>query len=579
MQQAVTKQKGLVKRFLVYYRPYRGLMACDMLAALFISVCDLVYPLLSRSIINDVVPNRAFRMLIIYAAVLLVIYLLKLGFNYFVQYYGHMIGVKMQADMRRDVFVHLQRLPFTYFDENKSGALMSRVVNDLQDVAELAHHGPENFFLSGLMLVGSFAILCTINLSLTLIVFAFLPVFVFIMLKMQKRMEFGFTESRKRTAEINAELQNSISGIRVAKAFDNELGELKKFDTTLVAYKKARTMAYGVMAQFFSGMYFFIDLMYLVVLVAGGIYYFNGAIDIGDYAAYFLYISQFITPVRKMMQFFEMFEDGKTGFKRFCEIMDTPAEQDNPEAVDVTDLAGDITFDDVSFTYGSENYVLDHLDITIKAGKKVALVGPSGGGKTTLCHLIPRFYETSGGTISIGGHDIENITRSSLRRGIGIVQQEVFLFTGSIADNIGYADDSATREQIIEAAKQASIHEFITALDDGYDTYVGERGIKLSGGLKQRIAIARIFLKNPQILILDEATSALDNVTEYQLQQALDTLCEGRTTLVVAHRLSTVRNADEIIVLTDDGVEEQGTHKELIERHGVYEGLYNSQFN
>ncbi len=571
--------KGLVKRFLAYYRPYKWPMAGDMLAAFFISMCDLVYPMLTRSIINDVVPNRKLGLLWTYAAALLAIYLLKLIFNFCVQYYGHIIGVKMQADMRRDVFSHLQRMPFSYFDENKSGAIMSRVVNDLQDVAELAHHGPENFLLSGIMLVGSFVILCTINLPLTLIVFAFLPVFILVMVRMQKRMETGFVESRKKTAEINAELQNSISGIRVAKAFDNELGEMRKFDRALVNYKKARTMAYGAMARFFSSMYFFIDLMYLAVLVAGGFYFFSGRIDGGDYAAYFLFIGQFITPVRKLMQFFEMFEDGKTGFKRFCEIMDSPVEREKDGAEDVDDLSGDIRFDDVSFTYGSENNVLNHLNITISSGKKVALVGPSGGGKTTLCHLLPRFYDITEGSITIGGRDISTITRGSLRRGIGLVQQEVFLFTGTIADNIGYADPEATREQIVEAAKKASIDEFITSLDDGYDTYVGERGIKLSGGQKQRIAIARIFLKNPRILILDEATSALDNITEHRLQASLDSLCEGRTTLVVAHRLSTVRNADEIIVLTDEGVEEQGTHDELMDRHGIYEELYNSQFS
>ncbi len=573
------KQKGPVRRFLAYYRPYKWSMIGDMLAAFFISMCDLVYPMLTRNIINDVVPNRKLRLLWVYAASLLAIYLLKLIFNFCMQYYGHIIGVKMQADMRRDVFCHLQKMPFSYFDENKSGAIMSRVVNDLQDVAELAHHGPENFLISGIMLVGSFVILCTVNLPLTLIVFAFLPLYIFVMVKMQKRMETGFVESRKKTAEINAELQNSISGIRVAKAFDNEFGEMRKFDRALVNYKKARTMAYGAMARFFSSMFFFIDLMYLAVLVAGGCYFFAGRIDGGDFAAYFLFIGQFITPVRKLMQFFEMFEDGKTGFKRFCEIMDAPVEQEKEGAEEVSDLSGDICFEDVSFTYGSESNVLDHLNITIKNGRKVALVGPSGGGKTTLCHLLPRFYDIGGGRITIDGRDIETITRGSLRRGIGLVQQEVFLFTGTIADNIGYASPDATREQIVEAAKKASIDEFITSLDDGYDTYVGERGIKLSGGQKQRIAIARIFLKNPQILILDEATSALDNVTEHILQEALDKLCEGRTTLVVAHRLSTVRNADEIIVLTDEGVEEQGTHAELMQRDGIYRELYNSQFS
>lgn len=549
-----------------------------MAAAFFMSVADLVLPMFTRSIINDIVPAQNLRMLLVYCGILLAIYSVKVGCNYFMQYWGHIVGVRMQSDMRRDIFTHLQRLPFKFFDENKSGALMSRVVNDLQDSAELAHHGPEYFFLSIIVMTGSFILLCTINLTLTLIIFAFLPVFIFVMLRMQKRMEAGFTESRKKTAVINAELQNSLSGIRVAKAFDNEDVEIRKFDATLVEYKGARAIAYKAMAIFYSCMYYFIDLMYLVVLLAGGIFFFQGRINAGDFAAYFIFIGQFITPVRRLMQFFEMYEDGKTGFKRFCEIMDTPPEAERPDAEELDDLSGDIVFDDVTFTYGNDHNVLDHLSMTVKNGRTLALVGPSGGGKTTLCHLLPRFYDIDSGTITIGGRDIGAITRSSLRRGMGIVQQEVFLFTGTIADNIGYACPDATRSQIIEAAKKANIHEYIETMESGYDTFVGERGVKLSGGQKQRIAIARIFLKDPQILILDEATSALDNVTEHQLQQSLDALCEGRTTIVVAHRLSTVRGADEIVVLTDDGVAEQGTHRQLLDKKGIYHELYNSQF-
>ena len=543
-----------------------------------ISLCDLVYPMITRNVINVVVPARDFRRLLVLCAVIFVIYLAKLGLNYIVNYYGHVLGVKMQGDMRRDIFAHLQKLPFSYFDENKSGALMSRIVNDLQDISELAHHGPEYFFLSFLMLVGSFAVLCTIDIPLTLIVFAFLPIFVVIMLRMQGKMERGFTAAREKTAAINAELGNSISGIRVAKAFDNERVEIEKFDRALSDYKNARCSAYKTMSQFYSWMFYFIDLMYLVVLTAGGIFYFNGRIDIGDFAAYLLYIGQFINPIRKLTQFVEMYEDGKAGFKRFVEVMDAPSEPEDPAAEDADSLDGDIVFDDVSFTYGSEGRVLDHVNITIPNGKKVALVGPSGAGKTTLCHLIPRFYDIDAGRITIGGRDIERITRASLRRLVGLVQQEVFLFTGSVADNIGYAKPEASREEIIAAAERARADEFISALPEGYDTYVGERGVKLSGGQKQRIAIARIFLKDPQILILDEATSALDNVTEHELQHELDMLCRGRTTIVVAHRLSTVQDADEIIVLTDDGVLEQGSHGELIELGGLYKTLYESQF-
>lgn len=569
----------MLGRFVSYYKPYKGLMVADMAAALLMSVADMVLPMFTRSIINDIVPAGNFRMLIIYCIILFGIYTAKVGCNYFMQYWGHIVGVRMQADMRRDAFTHLQRLPFAFFDENKSGALMSRVVNDLQDAAELAHHGPEYFFLSIVAMVGSFVLLCTINLTLTLIIFAFLPLFILVMFRMQKRMELGFTESRKRTAEINAELQNSLSGIRVAKAFDNEDVEIRKFDQTLVHYKGARAMAYKAMAVFYSFMYYFIDLMYLVVLLMGGIFFFQGRINTGDFVAYFIFIGQFINPIRRLMQFFEMFEDGKTGFKRFCEILDTPPEAEQPGAQDIDDLSGDIVFKNVSFTYGNDKKVLDGLNMTVKNGETMALVGPSGGGKTTLCHLLPRFYDIDGGVITINGRDIESITRSSLRRGMGIVQQEVFLFTGTIADNIGYACPDATRQQIIDAAKKANIHEFIETMEEGYDTFVGERGVKLSGGQKQRIAIARIFLKDPQILILDEATSALDNITEHQLQQSLDELSNGRTTIVVAHRLSTVRDADEIVVLTDDGVAEQGSHRQLMDKKGVYYELYNSQFS
>ncbi len=542
-------------------------------------MCDLVYPIITRAVINEFVPNRMLRAFLLCAALLGGVYLVKLLLNYFVIYYGHRLGVKIQGNMRREIFAHMQNLPFAYFDEHKSGSLMSRVVNDLQDITELAHHGPEDFVISILMMVGSFAVLCTVNLPLTLIIFAFIPPMLFYMVKTQAKMGEGFTLSRERTADINAELGNSIAGIRVTKAFDNRRAEMDKFDRRLDDYYEARSIAYRAMARFYTGMYFLLDLMYLVVLAAGGLYYYNGLINMGDFAAYFLYIGQFIQPVRRFMQFCEMFEEGRTGFRRFCEVMDTPPEPENPGAAEVDDLSGDIVFEDVSFTYNSGKGVLSHLDLTIPAGKKIALVGPSGGGKTTLCHLIPRFYDIDSGCITIGGRDIETITRGSLRRGIGIVQQEVFLFTGTIAENIGYACPDATRAQIEDAARKARIHEVIEQMPDGYDTYVGERGVMLSGGQKQRIAIARVFLKNPQILILDEATSALDNITEHQLQQSLDELCVGRTTIVVAHRLSTVRGADEIVVLTDDGVAERGTHSELLRRAGLYSEIYNSQFD
>ena len=578
MEKNSQKQNQLV-RFLRYYKPYKGLFAADIAAAFFIALCDLVYPMVTRTVINDVVPNRNLRLFLIFGVALLAIYFVKMLLNHFVIYWGHRLGVRMQGDLRREIFAHLQKLPFSYFDDNQSGALMSRVVNDLQDIAELAHHGPEDFLVSILMIAGSFTLLCTINLPLTLIIFAFLPLCLLFMIKMQKRMGVGFTKSRERTAEINAELANSISGIRVSKAFDNSTGEVKKFERTIDGYFDARSIAYKAMAQYYAGMYFCLDLMYLVVLVAAGLYFYYGKISMGDFAAYFLYIGQFIQPVKKFMQFCEVFEDGKTGFRRFCEIMDTEPEQEKPGARDESDLSGDIVFSDVTFTYGTDAEILSHLDITFENGKTTALVGPSGGGKTTLCHLIPRFYDIDGGAITIGARNIEDITRSSLRRGVGLVQQEVFLFTGTVAQNIAYACEHATRADVERAARAARIHDFILGLEDGYDTYVGERGVRLSGGQKQRIAIARIFLKNPQILILDEATSALDNITEHELQQSLDELRMGRTTIVVAHRLSTVRGADKILVLDKSGVAEQGTHDELMARDGLYKEIYSAQFD
>lgn len=572
------KSKGMLKRFISYYRPYRGLMAADMVAAFLVSCCDMVYPLITRKIMYDFVPNRELHQLLLFCGALLLIYLLKRGFNYFVTYYGHGIGVNMQADMRSEIFQHLERLPFSYYDKNKSGALMSRVVNDLQEVSELAHHGPENFFLSVLMIVGSFIILCTINWRLACIVFAFIPLLALFVGLRRLAMGRAAAAAREKTSQINAELQNSLSGIRVAKAFDNEQGEIKRFERSNHEYRGARRHYYKMMAKFFSGMNFYIDFLYMVVVTAGGLFYFYGEVTLIDYTTFLLYISLFISPVRKLSQFFEMFEDGKEGFRRFCEIMDEQPESDLPGAKPVKHLTGDIEFKNVSFSYDDGKQVLNNLSLTIKEGHKVALVGPSGGGKTTLCHLLPRFYPIESGNILIGGKDINGITLGSLRQKIGIVQQDVFLFTGTIADNIGYAGRDVSRSEIVEAAVKANIHEFICSLPEGYDTYIGERGVMLSGGQKQRIAIARIFVKNPEIVILDEATSALDNATEAQLQQSLDEMCRGRTSIVVAHRLSTVKNADEIVVITDSGIEASGTHEELMAGNSLYKELYEMQF-
>ncbi|MBQ8994441.1 MAG: ABC transporter ATP-binding protein [Oscillospiraceae bacterium] len=570
----------MLSRFSAYYAPYKKMFATDIFMSTIITVCGLVYPLITRKIINTYVPQRMFREMMISVAIVFVVYLLKEYANHWVTYYGHMMGVDIQNDMQRDIFAHMLTLPYSYFDKNKSGVLTSRVVNDLFNITELAHHGPEHIIQTTGSLIGAFVILLTINWKLGLIVFAFFPFMIIYVMHLRADMNEGYRKSRSAISEINGELQNSLGGIRVTKAFNNSEGELKKLAKRAKEFWNARKLAFSTMARFNAGMELMLDIMYLSVLTAGGIFYFNGWITIGDFTAYFLFISNFLTPIRKLMSFVEMYEDGKTGFERFCEVMDTPSETETEGAEPVDHLEGDIEFKDVTFHYeGSDGRrVLEDLSLTIPNGKKIALVGPSGGGKTTLCHLIPRFYDIDSGSISIGGKDISSITRNSLREHIGIVQQDVFLFTGTIAENIGYSAPDATLEQIREAAKKAKIDEFIEGLPKQYDTYVGERGVMLSGGQKQRIAIARIFLKDPEILILDEATSALDNVTEAELQQSLDELSHGRTTIVVAHRLSTVRDADEIVFLTDEGVKEQGTHAELLEKDGLYAALYQSQF-
>ncbi|HBC31940.1 MAG TPA: thiamine ABC transporter permease, partial [Clostridiales bacterium] len=500
------------------------------------------------------------------------------GLNYYITYYGHIMGVKMQANMRKDIFDHLQDLPFVFFDENKTGSLSSRIINDLMDVSELAHHGPEDLFISLIMLVGSFIMLSTINLPLSLIVFSIVPLLLIVAMKLRIKMEDAFMETRVTIGEVNATIENSISGIRVSKAFSNKENEIEKFNINNSRFQEARRKAYKVMAEFHVGSSFIIDILNIVVLSAGAIFFFIGIINFGDFAAFLLYTGNFLNPIRKLVNFVEQYQSGKSGFKRFTEIMDKEIEVDDPGAVDIYDVKGDISFDKVSFAYDDNKEILKDITFNMEAGKTVAFVGPSGGGKTTLCHLIPRFYEIEGGSISIDNIDIRKYTRKSLRKNIGIVQQDVFLFTGTIFENIQCGRLDAAKEEVYEAAKNANIHDFIVSLPEGYDTYVGERGVKLSGGQKQRISIARVFLKNPPILVLDEATSALDNATELLIQKALEELSKGRTTVVVAHRLSTIKNADEIIILTDKGIQEKGRHKELLEKNGFYAELYNSQF-
>lgn len=569
----------MLRSFAHYYKPHWKLFVFDMICALVAAGCDLVYPVVSRNIINTYIPDKNIRLILTWCAALLVIYIIQTVMQYFMQYQGHIVGVRMQADMRRDVFEHLQKLPFSYFDEHKTGVIMSRIVNDLMDISEFAHHGPEDLFISLVTVVGAFIILCTVNIPLTLITFAVLPFLVLFIIKKRSAMTLAFRKNRIEIAEVNASLENSIAGIRVSRAFTGEREEEKKFAENNQRYVTVRERSYRVMAEFFSGTNFLTSLMNVVILAAGGYCVYRGVINVGDMVAYMLFINMFVNPIKKLIQFVEMFQNAITGYVRFQELMNVKPEQDEKGAIELKDVRGEIVFDDVTFHYDENKEVLSHISLTFPQGKMVAIVGPSGGGKTTLCHLIPRFYEISGGSILVDGHDIRDVTRASLRRQIGIVQQDVFLFTGTIFDNIAYGKLGASREEVYEAAKKANIHDYIMSLPEGYDTFVGERGVKLSGGQKQRISIARVFLKNPPILVLDEATSALDNVTENYIQDSLDDLCKNRTTIVVAHRLSTIKNADEIIVMDRDGIEERGTHEELLARgNGIYKELYEAQF-
>jgi len=492
---------------------------------------------------------------------------------YWMQYWGHLVGVGMQADMRRDVYEHLQKLPVKYFDNNQTGSIMSRIVNDLQDISELAHHGPEDLFISFFMIVGSFIVLLRINVVLTIIVFCILPIIIWYSMYKRKKLLASFVKTREKTGDINARLQNSISGIRVSKAFVIDEDEKERFEEGNQQFVTAKSFSYKVMAEYTAGVGFFTDMLDYSVLIVGAIFTYYGKINIGDFLAYLLYIKIFTQPIKRLIAFVEQYQNGMSGFKRFMELIEVDREKDKEDAKDIGEVKGEIKFENVSFSHESKK-VLDNISLTIEKGKMLALVGPSGGGKTTLCNLIPRFYTVDSGDIKIDGKSIYDVKVESLRKNIGIVQQDVFLFTGTIKENILIGKTNATDEEVIEAAKKANIHDLIMQMPDGYDTNVGERGTKLSGGQKQRIAIARIFLKNPPILILDEATSALDNITERLIQESLEDLCKGRTTIVVAHRLSTIQAADEIIVLTDNGIEERGTHQELLDSKGFYYKLH-----
>ena len=568
----------MLKRFIAYYKPHKFMFALDMLASLLISIIGMVYPIVTNKMLNDLIPNRLYEQIIIAGVTVLILYIVRMLLRYFVQYYGHIIGIKMQRQMRTDLFNHLERLPYSFFDNHETGAIMTRLTSDLFEVSELAHHGPENLFICAIMIIGSFAYLCTIDVYLTLIIFTCAPFLMLVSMVTRKRMREAFSERRKSNAVINAALESSITGIRVTKAFTNAEKEMEKFDKGNELYVESSRKSYKAMGQFHSSTAFVTDVFNVIILIAGGLFLYGGRINFADYSTFIISVNLFINPVNTLIGFVEQYQNGTTGFKRFLEIMDVAPEQEDPDAQPLTDVQGDIELDHINFSYNDSREVLDDISLKVKKGDIVALVGPSGGGKTTICHLLPRFYPLSDGTIRIDGKDINKLTLDSLRRNIGIVQQDVFLFNGTIRDNILYGRLDATEEEVIEAAKRANIHEYVMSLEKGYDTEIGERGVRLSGGQKQRLSIARVFLKDPAILILDEATSALDNTTEILIQQALDELCRGRTTIVVAHRLSTIKRANSIAVINQGKIIEQGTHEELMALGGIYKDLYSLQF-
>lgn len=570
----------MLKRFIHYYKPHKKMLALDMLASLFIAVIGMIYPIVTREMLANYIPNKMYSTIILAGITVLALYIIRMLLRYFVQYYGHIIGVKMQSQMRIDLFNHLQKLPFKFYDNNETGRIMTRITSDLFEVCELAHHGPENLLISSVMIILSFAYLFSIDPILTLIIFTCMPIMIIVSAHYRKSMEKAFDDRRKSTATINASVESSITGIRVTKAYTNSSREIEKFKKGDEEFVNASKSAYNAMAKFHASTSFITDIFNVFILIAGGIFLYNGRITFPEYSAFVVSVSMFITPVTTLIGFMEQFQGGVSGFRRFMEIMDEEPECDKENAEELSDVKGVIEFKNVTYSYDSTKEVLHNINLTIKQGEKLALVGPSGGGKTTLCHLLPNFYKLNetGGTIYIDGKDIRNLTLDSVRKNIGIVQQDVFLFVGTIRQNILYGKPDATEEEMISAAKRANIHDYIMTLENGYDTEIGERGVKLSGGQKQRISIARVFLKDPAILILDEATSALDNTTEVLIQQALDELCKGRTTLVVAHRLSTIRNADEIAVVVNGKITERGTHEELTVLDGIYKKLYSLQF-
>ncbi|MBQ2767320.1 MAG: ABC transporter ATP-binding protein [Clostridia bacterium] len=577
---AEKQSKGrLLRRFLPYYKKYWRIVIFDLFCAGLTTVCELVLPLIVRQITsaatNDIAALTV-EMILRLGTIYLLLRLIDTAANYYMASVGHIMGVRLETDMRTDLFAHLQKLPFSYFDETKIGTLMSRITSDLFDVTEFAHHCPEELLITGIKIICAFVILAKMSLPLTLIIFAVVPIMIVVLSHFNRKMRAGFKESRRRVGELNAQIEDSLLGIRVVKSFAQEEAEVEKFKGGNYRFLDIKTKVYHIMASFQASTRLFDGIMYIVVVVAGAFFLRMGKIDAADYVAYLMYVTTLLNSIRRIVEFAEQFQRGMTGVERFCEILDVePSIVDAPNAEELTNVRGEITFDHVRFAYSDESGdVLSHLDLTVRPGESIALVGPSGGGKTTLCNLIPRFYEISDGCVRIDGHDVRTLTLESLRKNIGVVAQDVYLFSGSVRENIAYGRPGATDEEIADAARLAGAHDFISALPDGYNTYVGERGVKLSGGQKQRISIARLFLKNPPILILDEATSALDNESERLVQQSLEALAKGRTTITIAHRLTTIRGADRILVLTADGIAEEGSHAELLSRGGIYADLY-----
>lgn len=570
----------LIKRFVPYYKKYKWTLVLDLLCASLTTVCELVFPMMVRYITNTAMKNIAeltVNTVITISVLYMLLRIIDTAANFYMANTGHVMGVKLESDMRHDLFSHLQTLSYSYFSEAKIGQIMSRITSDLFDITEFAHHCPESVFITGVKIIVAFCVLFAVNPYLTLIIFLILPFMFFCAMSFRGKMRDAFKRSREQVGELNSGVEDSLLGVRVVKSFANEKIEMDKFDKGNMIFRNIKKEAYKYMAGFQCTTRFFEGFMYITVIAAGSFFMIYEKITAADMMAYLLYVSTLLTSIRSLIEFTEQFQRGMTGIERFLEIMDTKSEiKEKDNAIELDNVEGEITFENVSFRYsGTEKDVFNNLNLKIKSGSAVALVGPSGSGKTTICNLIPRFYDVTSGKITIDGHDVRDLTLKSLRSRIGVVQQEVYLFSGTVGENIAYGKPGAARSEIVEAAIRAGADEFINELPNGYDTYVGERGVKLSGGQKQRISIARVFLKNPPVLLLDEATSALDNESEKIVQNSLEELAKGRTVFTIAHRLSTIKNADTILVLTDKGIEEKGTHEELLKLGGVYAHLYN----